>query len=117
MLWRDVATLVHVVNETDEDGYKAPATTASREVYVDVQSVKRSEFYAAKQTGEDIAIVFLIRAADYDGETRVDYRQYETDDYSIYRVVRSYTKAGEIIELNCALESSPSSVGRRGMNK
>ena len=117
MLWRDVATLVKVVKETDDDGYKTPQTETRREVFVDVRSVKRSEFYAAKQAGTEIALVFLVRAADYDGETLVEYRKTETDEPTAYRVVRAYTKAEEVFELNCALEAAPRSVGRKGSMK
>lgn len=113
MLWRDVATLVEVKTTQDGDGYKTEATTR-REVFVDVQSVKRSEFYAARQTGTAIAIVFLVRAADYDGETRIEYKPSGADDVTVYSVVRSYTKAGEILELNCSLEALPGTVERKG---
>ena len=94
MLWRETATLVKVEKTTDGDGYKSTKETR-REVFVDKQSAKRSEFYAARQTGDKIALVFLVRAADYEDETRVEY------DGKPFDVLRAYTKAGEIYELNC----------------
>ncbi len=114
MLWRDVATLVKVETTKDADGYTVE-TESRREVFVDAQSVRRSEFYAARQSGTAIAIVFLIRAADYERESRIEYKHPEDEDVTTYSVVRSYTKAGEIIELNCSIESSPGSVVRKGM--
>lgn len=113
MLWRDVATLVKVKTTKDGEGYTAKTETR-REVFVDTQSVRRSEFYAARQSGTTVAIVFLVRAADYDGETRVEYKHPGAEDATVYSVIRTYTKAGEILELNCSLESSPGSVVRRG---
>lgn len=95
MYWRDVATLVAITKEPDDDGYKAEQKKRT-EVFVDVQSVKRSEFYAARQSGTKIDLVFLVRAADYSGEEQVEY------DGKTYAVVRAYTKAGEIYELNCS---------------
>ena len=94
MYWRDVATLVDITKESDDDGYKKELEVRT-EVFVDVQSAKRSEFYAARQSGTKIALIFLVRAADYNGEERIEY------DGKHYTVVRAYTKAGEIYELNC----------------
>lgn len=113
MLWRDVATLVKVETTKNANGYNVETETR-REVFVDTQSVRRSEFYAARQSGTAVAIVFLVRGADYDGETRIEYKHPGAEDATVYSVVRSYTKTGEIIELNCSLESSPGSVVRKG---
>lgn len=94
MYWRDKATLVAINKTTDGEGYKT-TVTARREVFVDVQSARRAEFYTARQTGDRIAAVFLVRAADYHGETRIEHNG------KTYDVVRDYTRAGEIYELNC----------------
>lgn len=94
MFWRETATLVKVEKAPDDDGYKTPIETR-REVFVDKQSAKRSEFYAARQTGDKIALVLLVRAADYEDETRVEFGGKPFD------VLRAYTRAGEIYELNC----------------
>ena len=112
MLWRDVATLVTIESELDDDGYPKETETR-REVFADVQSARRSEFYAARQTGTAINIVFLVRAVDYKDETRIEYIRPGDDEASVYSVIRAHTKGGEIYELNCALESSPGSVVRR----
>lgn len=55
MYWRDVVILRAVVTDTDADGYPAEVVKETR-VFADVQSVKRTEFYAAKQIGIDLAI-------------------------------------------------------------
>ena len=112
MLWRDVATLVKVTGEPDADGYISDKAETRRQVFVDTQSVKRSEFYAARQTGTAVTIAFLVRAADYEGETRIEYKHPGADTATVYNIVRSYTKAGEIMELNCSLDTSPGSVQR-----
>ena len=60
MYWRDVVTLRAVVTDTDADGYPAEVVKDTR-VFADVQSVKRTEFYAAKQIGIDLAITVKVR--------------------------------------------------------
>lgn len=93
MLWRDVATLVKVELTEDNEGYKSKKETL-REVFVNRKSATRSEFYTAKQAGDKIALALDVRAADYQGEERVEF------DGKPYEVVRTHTKNGEIVELN-----------------
>jgi len=62
--------------------------------------------YAARQDGTDIAVSILIRGADYDGERLVDHNGKR------YCIVRAWSKDGEIVELNCSLESTPVSAGK-----
>lgn len=50
MYWRDTVTLEAVTHGADEEGYPKEAVEET-EVFADVQSVRRSEFYAAKQIG------------------------------------------------------------------
>lgn len=94
MYWRETATLVKIEKGVDGDGYKTPVETR-REVFVDKVSAKRSEFYAARQTGDKIALVLHVRGVDYEDETRVEYEGKPFD------VLRAYTASGEIYELNC----------------
>lgn len=106
MYWRETATLVKVEKAADDDGYKTPIETR-REVFVDKQSAKRSEFYAARQTGDKIALVLIVRAVDYEDETRVEFGG------KCYDVVRAYTRAGEFYELNCTeAPSAPSTTAQ-----
>lgn len=93
MLWRDVAILVKVELAEDDEGYKTRKETR-REVFVNRKSATRSEFYTAKQAGDKIVLVLDVRAADYQGEERVEF------DGKPYEVVRAYTRNGEIMELN-----------------
>ena len=90
MYWRDIATLVGVKKTVNENGYKVEAE-ARREVFVNKKSATRSEFYAAKQAGDKIALVLEVRGSDYEGETRIEYGG------NPYEVVRTYTRAGEVI--------------------
>ena len=110
MLWRDIATLIKTEEIEDEDGYSETVIVEEKQIFVNEKSVKRSEFYAAKQTGIDVVITFEVQAVDYSNETLIKYRN------TAYRVIRVYTKSGEILELNCALASLPGTVAR-GRNK
>lgn len=95
MLWRDTITLKAISHTTDADGYDVE-TEVETTVYADVTSSKRSEFYAAKQTGVDLAITVHLRAVDYNGQERLVWNGKE------YKVERAYTEAREIYELNCS---------------
>lgn len=95
MRYRDLIDLVSTEKSQNENGYPVVIETA-RQVFASAESVKRSEFYAGNKEGIQLAIAFVVRCADYSGETLIDY------DGKRYRLIRSYTKDGEWLELNCA---------------
>lgn len=95
MYWRDVVALQAVQTDTDEEGYPRETVT-QRHVYADVQSVKRTEFYAAKQLGIDLAITVKVRYVDYGGQERLTFQG------RTYKVERAYTKAREFYTLECS---------------
>lgn len=67
-----------------------------RDVFADVKSVKRSEFWAGRQSDVELVLTVGMRACEYDGERLLDYNGKR------YRVERAYTADGENIELNCS---------------
>ena len=95
MYWRDAVTLEDVTHGADEEGYPKEAVEET-EVFADVQSVRRSEFYAAKQIGVTLAIAVKLRAADYAGQERLVWNG------TRYKVERAYTEAREMYELECS---------------
>ena len=95
MYWRDVVILRAVVTDTDADGYPAEVVKETR-VFADVQSVKRTEFYAAKQIGIDLAITVKVRYGDYGNQNRLLFSGKE------YKVERAYTDAREFYTLECS---------------
>lgn len=95
MYWRDTVTLEAVTHGTDAEGYPQE-TVVQTEVFADVQSVRRSEFYAAKQIGVTLSIAVKLRAADYAGQERLVWNGQR------YTVERAYTEARELYELECA---------------
>jgi len=113
MGWSETINLVKMKRGTDADGYRVDNVESRREVFADVLSTTRTEFYAAQQAGTDIAKVFKIRAVDYKSERIVEYTHEGDKDPTIYEVKRDYTSGGEFYMLYCSLSSTPSSVGRK----
>lgn len=66
-----------------------------REITAEKQPVKRSEFYQGAAVGLKPEVVFEIWQFDYQDERKVIYNNRE------YRVIRTYEKANERIELTC----------------
>lgn len=95
MYWRDIVTLKAVQTGTDADGYPTEEVTETR-VFADVSSVKRTEFYAAKQIGIDLAITVKVRYGDYGKQQRLLF------DGTEYAVERAYTTAREFYTLECS---------------
>lgn len=93
--YMETAELVSVTETKDLDGYPI-LKERKNEVFVDIQSVRRIEFYDAMRTGLDLSIVFVVRACDYEGEKLINYENKR------YKVERAYTKDGELFELNCS---------------
>ncbi len=94
MYWKDTAELVTITEAPDAEGYKT-RTEQRREVFVNKKSATRSEFYTAKQAGDKITLVLDVRGVDYQDETRLYH------DGKPYEVVRTYTRSGDVVELNC----------------
>ena len=95
MRYGEIVTLISTFGGTDSDGYPQVMEKAT-EVFADIKSVKRSEFWIAKQSDVGIVLAVGVKVCDYNGERLLDY------DGKRYRVERTYTKNGEDLELNCS---------------
>lgn len=95
MRYQDIVFLIHSERIKTPNGYYQEVDTET-EVFADVMSVTRSEFFAAKQHGIDMAITFEVSAHDYNGAKKLKY------DGKLYKVERTYTKDGEKLQLNCS---------------
>ena len=77
-----------------KDAYGVDKPTGScRQVFAQVQSVTRAEFFNGGRNGLNPAYVFTVFAADYQGE---EICSYEGKRYGIYR---SFRKDGDYLEL------------------
>lgn len=87
-------TIKLVKTTTAQDAYGVwRETTTSREVFCQVDSVTRAEFYEAGRNGLNPELVFRVFFADYDGE---DTLIYNGRGYGIYR---TYLGRNDIMEL------------------
>ena len=85
--------LVTISQTQDKDGF--PITTRKKfDVWADVQSAKRSEFYAASEAGYEVKLVCVVNEDDFkavktlstDKPTQVEY------DGTMYKILRFYHK-------------------------
>lgn len=88
----DVIKLLNVTTRKDAYGIDRKAYT-SREVFCNVKSVSRAEFHAAGRNGLNPDFEITMFAADYEGETVVEY---EGNTFAVYR---TYRADGDYIEL------------------
>lgn len=88
----EVVTLISVTNEKNAYGIES-GTESRRDVFVNVQSVTRQEFFDAGQAGLQPQYVFVMFGPDYEGEKVVEYKGRR---YSVYR---TYARRDDNLEL------------------
>jgi SPP1 family predicted phage head-tail adaptor len=93
-MWKEIINLIHVSNGENALG-DIVETESSREVFANKKSVKLSEFYQAQANGLKPEIVFEVMLYDYEGEEKL------TFEGESFRVIRTYQKSSEILELIC----------------
>jgi len=69
----EVLTLIRTERGTDGLGYPTTSGTRRRQVYAQLRSVGRSEFYQAHQAGIRAEVLAIVRAFDYEGETEAEF--------------------------------------------
>lgn len=80
----DVLILMKEAFTTDARGIRK-ATFTERQVFCQVHSISRSEFYDAGRNGLSPEYEFTVFAGDYDGERTC---KYSGSSYAIYRTYR-----------------------------
>ncbi|CAM3743983.1 phage head closure protein [Cohnella lubricantis] len=95
-LWNEAVQLIKVTTGEDAGGYPIDPVESSREVLANELSVKRSEFYAANQSGMRADVVFEIHAIEYEDEKLLEHAGKR------YEVIRTYSSEPEYIELTCS---------------
>ncbi len=91
----DRSNVISLISETwtqDEIG-QSISTETPRQVFCDVRSVSRQEWFDAGRDGLKPAFVFVMFAPDYEGEKIVEY------DGKRYGIYRTYVGRNERIEL------------------
>lgn len=93
MYFSNKIRLRRITRTQDAEGFWVE-TYQDKEVWADIQSVRRSEFYAAKGIDVDLVITFIVK--EYRGEPLVVYR------CKVYDVVRAFHNHKGDWELNCS---------------
>ncbi len=89
--------------EEDANGIRRPVKGEGREVFASVTSVSRSEFFQAGRAGFAPAFVFHVFAAEYDGESVIEYND---ETYAVYRTYRKTDGDGsDYVELYAQREA------------
>ena len=88
----DVITLVTETYVENEYGVSVPTVT-KKEVFCQVDSVTRSEFYEGGRNGLNPEYRFTMFGPDYDGQRTVEY------DGKAYGIYRTYIGRNDTIEL------------------
>lgn len=91
----DRSEVISLISETHtKNAYGIETTTeSSRDVYVNVQSVTRQEFFDAGQAGLQPQYEFVMFRPDYEGEKIVEYKGKR------YIVYRTYARKDDNLEL------------------
>ena len=92
-MYEDVAYLVNVTDSTNSAGDPITTDGTPRLVYVNVKSVRQSEFYQAQAVGLRPQYMFEMRRSEYLDEPKLTY------DSKPYRILRTYKKNKDFIEI------------------
>jgi hypothetical protein len=87
-----VITLIKHDQTQDENGVWRKSST-SREVFAQVNSVTRSEFFSGGRSGLNPEYMFTMFFGDYEGEKEVVYNGFH---YSVYRVYQGRSDTIEV---------------------
>lgn len=89
----DVIRLIKQTYTRDEEGNQIPSETP-RQVYCQVESVTRSEFYQAAQADVHPEYMFILtHYRDYEGEKFIKYTDWTQKEHMLY-VTRAYRVPG-----------------------
>lgn len=88
----NVIKLISAVQTQDENGVWSESYTY-KQVFCDVRSVNRAEFFEAGRSGLNPEYVFTMFFGDYEGETLLEF---EGKTYSIYRTYLTRTDTLEL---------------------
>lgn len=94
-MMNDIINLISVARTEDSDGYFTDTETMEQ-VFCNVKSVSRTEFYEAYKAGLSLALSIEMWNDEYAGQKEIEYNNKR------YRVERTYMKDRQTIELNCS---------------
>lgn len=89
----DVVVLIQRKYEKNKYGVQKESQEKRREVFCDVKSANRSEFFAGMQAGIKPDFMLYVHPAEYQGETLAEFRG------GLYAIYRSFPKSLDKLEL------------------
>lgn len=89
----DVITLIRYTRAQDANGVWRDGVETQREIFCQVDSVSRAEFFSAGQAGLRPEYRFIVFFGDYQGETRLIYNGVR---YAVYRTYHARTDELEL---------------------
>lgn len=89
----NIIYLIHEISEQDDIGQFVTPHEEKRQVFCDVRSITRAEWFEAGRNGMQPSLTFVMFAPDYQGEKIIEF---EGRRYGIYR---TYLGRNEQIEL------------------
>ena len=95
MLFRDTVRLISFTDSINNIGDPVETRVYTSTIFANKKSIRQSEFYQAHATGLRPELSFIIREADYSQQPALEY------DSKDYRIIRTFSKNGELIELIC----------------
>ena len=111
ILNNELIELVTVLgSEKDADGFRTEEHTAKVEVFADIKSVGRTEYYEAVRAGMQVNIIFVVDADDFrlseheitaDGKTKKVKASRIIHDGTNYLVHRTFVKDSGLMEITC----------------
>lgn len=88
----NVINLISAVQTQDDNGVWRE-TLSTRQVFCNVRSINRNEFFEAGRSGLNPEFVFTMFYGDYEGETMLEF---EGKTYSVYRTYLTRTDTLEL---------------------
>lgn len=100
----DVINLICVKTAKRVNGIPQTETAGTTEVFANISSVKRNEYYAADREGVKLALSVYVNVEDFetaavkDGEKKIMPSKVEYDG-TVYRIYRTYRESDTTMEL------------------
>ena len=97
-------------SDKDADGFLTEEHTAKVEVFADIKSVGRTEYYKAVRAGMQVNIIFVVDVDDFklsereiivDGQTKKVKASKIIHDDTTYLIHRTYVKDSSLMEITC----------------
>lgn len=93
-MWSNSLVLISENPKFDDIGNQI-SDESRKEIYCNVKSISRSEFYNASTAGLKPSLIFSIHLFEYNNEIKVEFNGV------IYNVIRTYMVSADEIELTC----------------